>query len=72
MYFYSQILIYLANQAPSSMLPLGMETTLDNLEPLKVLPSHDMRYLIVGISYAKTVDELLETNIAGLLHMYAI
>ena len=52
------------------MLPLGAETTLDNLEPLKVLPSHDMCYLIVGISYAKKVDELLECNIAGLLHMY--
>jgi polyribonucleotide 5'-hydroxyl-kinase len=64
--------IIATNQAPSSMLPLGMETSLDNLEPLKVLPSYDMRFLIVGVSYAKKVDELLECNIAGLLHITEI
>jgi polyribonucleotide 5'-hydroxyl-kinase len=61
--------IIASKEAPSSMLPLGTETTLGEIKPFKVLPSHELRYVIVGVSYAKKVEELLECNIAGLLHI---
>jgi polyribonucleotide 5'-hydroxyl-kinase len=61
--------IFAAKEAPSSMLPLGTETTLGDIKPFKVMPGPDLRYSIIGVSYAKKVEELLECNIAGLLHI---
>jgi hypothetical protein len=60
----------LDTQAPSSLLPQGVEQSQDSYEPMKVLPSFDLRYLIVGVSYAKKIEELVECNIAGFVFMY--
>jgi len=64
--------IVAGTQAPSSTLPLGMESTLDSLEPIKVLPSYDLKYFLVGVSYAKKVEELMECNIAGFVFIKEI
>jgi hypothetical protein len=39
-------------------------------EPLKVLPTLDLKYNLVAVSYAKKADELLQSNIAGFVYMY--
>jgi polyribonucleotide 5'-hydroxyl-kinase len=59
-----------AYQAPSSTLPVGMSVEQStNNEPQKVNALLDMRHLIIAVSYAKKPEELVQTNIAGFLHI---
>lgn len=61
--------IVAAAKAPHSILPLGASQSQEAYEPLKVLPSLDLKFHLVGVSYAKKVDELLESNIAGFVYI---
>jgi len=59
-----------AYQAPSSTLPVGMSVEQStNNEPQKVNAHLDMRHLIIAVSYAKKPEDLVQTNIAGFLHI---
>ncbi|EGG21382.1 pre-mRNA cleavage complex subunit [Cavenderia fasciculata] len=55
--------------APSSALPIGAQSVIDPLQLQEVTPSTDMIHSILAVSYTKSKQSILKSNIAGFLYV---
>lgn len=58
--------------APLTALPIGAQSSIDPLQITETTPSIDMTHSVLGISYAKQPQNLLQSNIAGFLYITEI
>lgn len=56
-------------QAPLSALPIGAESTHDPNRLVLINPTQDLVHSIVAVSCGDDLQQLLEKNIAGYMHM---
>lgn len=56
-------------QAPQSALPIGCAPTDDPLRLTEVVPSSDLLHSVLGVSHAKTPQEIVTSNIAGCVYV---
>eukprot|EP01130_Rhizamoeba_saxonica_P005716 TRINITY_DN2271_c0_g1_i2.p1 TRINITY_DN2271_c0_g1~~TRINITY_DN2271_c0_g1_i2.p1 ORF type:complete len:308 (+),score=67.75 TRINITY_DN2271_c0_g1_i2:388-1311(+) len=59
-------------RAPSSALPIGMQSLVDDLRPVEVAPSEDMVHSVLGVSHSNDAASVLETNVAGFIYITGI
>jgi polyribonucleotide 5'-hydroxyl-kinase len=56
-------------QAPQSALPIGAQSTVDPVRLVEIIPSSEIVHSVLGVSHAKTPDQILTTNLAGFLYV---
>lgn len=54
---------------PSSALPIGATSSVDELSLVPVTISLEINHSILGVSHAQTQDQILESNVAGFLYV---
>lgn len=59
-------------QAPLSALPIGAGSTVDPIRLVETTPNNDMLHSVLAVSYAKSVDKILQSNVAGYLYVYEV
>mmetsp|Transcript_10631 Transcript_10631/g.15863 ORF Transcript_10631/g.15863 Transcript_10631/m.15863 type:complete len:424 (-) Transcript_10631:91-1362(-) len=67
---FSEVLVYKLGggvKAPTAALPIGQKPLLDPNRVLKVNITSALQHCILAVSYAKSSEQLLEMNIAGLV-----
>jgi len=57
---------------PSSALPLGAKRVTDPTKVVRVTPSVDLIHHVLALSYAKDSASILESNVAGFVHVTAV
>jgi hypothetical protein len=57
-------------QAPQSALPIGATSSVDPVRLVEILPSSEIVHSLLGVSHAKTPENILDSNLAGFLYVY--
>eukprot|EP00884_Botryococcus_braunii_P021352 jgi/Botrbrau1/7900/Bobra.9_2s0073.1 len=58
-----------ATRAPSSALPLGAASVANPLKVNPVKVGADLLHALLAVSYAKTPDQIVSSNVAGFIHV---
>eukprot|EP00249_Psilotum_nudum_P004229 c17772_g1_i1 orf=166-1518(+) len=56
-------------QAPRSALPIGAEPTADPTRVVPVTISHDLVHSVLAVSFAKELEQILTSNVAGFIYV---
>lgn len=70
--YFNEVSIYRIGggpQAPSSALPIGAAPSVDPIRLMEVQPSASLLHCVLGVSHATSVDDTLDTNVAGFLYV---
>jgi len=52
-------------QAPQGALPIGAESKIDPVKLTEVIPNTEFRDIVLAVSYASTLETILQSNLAG-------
>lgn len=61
-----------AGVVPDSALPVGAESSLDPLKPTRVGRVEEVLHMVLGVSFAKSEEEVLKVGVYGFVHVVGV
>eukprot|EP00668_Euglena_longa_P000470 GGOE01000592.1.p1 GENE.GGOE01000592.1~~GGOE01000592.1.p1 ORF type:complete len:444 (-),score=126.50 GGOE01000592.1:233-1564(-) len=60
------------HRVQSYLLPAGAKSQVDPCQPVKVDPTEQLQHRLAGLSFARTEDELISSNVLGLVWIQSV